>query len=140
MKKSLKSISIYGFLGKQNVHIPFDDENKVKILVGENGIGKTQILNIIYYTLTSNISKLFACQFEKIEFTFEKEIIEIDISKISKLFASIWNNTNNASEKYKPDFDRLKEYFSEGKLKVSKSFTKLLAARLFPMPEEPENK
>ncbi len=61
----LKRFSIYGFLGINDVHISFDDN--IKILIGENGLGKTQVLNIFYYTLTINFSKLSELAFNKIE-------------------------------------------------------------------------
>ena len=64
---NIKSFSVYGLFGTSDVHIPFD--NDVKILIGENGLGKTQILNIFYYTLTRNFDKL-------LDFPFDKTIIE----------------------------------------------------------------
>ena len=45
----IKSFSIYGLFGTQDVHIDFDEN--IKIIIGENGLGKTQLLNIIYYLL-----------------------------------------------------------------------------------------
>ncbi len=58
MKTSnLKSFSIYGLFGTTDVHIPFEED--VKILAGENGIGKTQVLNIFYYTLSCKFETLF---------------------------------------------------------------------------------
>ena len=38
-KSFIKSFSVYGLFGKDDVHIPFDETTK--ILIGENGIGKT---------------------------------------------------------------------------------------------------
>ncbi len=43
---SIKSFSIYGLFGTNDVHVPFDEN--IKILVGENGLGKTQVLDILY--------------------------------------------------------------------------------------------
>jgi predicted ATP-binding protein involved in virulence len=64
---NIKSFSVHGLFGTDDVHIPFDEN--IKILVGENGIGKTQVLNLFYYTLTRNFFRLG-------EFSFEKLILE----------------------------------------------------------------
>ena len=54
--------------GYQNVEI--DIENNRKILVAENGSGKTTILNILYCCLTNNTNKLKSFIFEKAELKF----------------------------------------------------------------------
>lgn len=51
-----KEISIYGLFGENDVHIPIKD-NRL-ILVGYNGIGKSTILNIFYYFISQQWSKL----------------------------------------------------------------------------------
>ncbi|MEG2637586.1 MAG: AAA family ATPase, partial [Acinetobacter sp.] len=51
--------------GYQNVEIDID--NNKKILVAENGSGKTTILNILFYCLKNNTSKLKNFNFEKVE-------------------------------------------------------------------------
>ena len=53
---NIKSFSVFGLFGTDDVHIPFDEN--VKILIGENGLGKTQVLNLFYYTLTRKFFKL----------------------------------------------------------------------------------
>ena len=61
----IKTFSIYGLFGTKDVHIPFD--NNIQILVGENGLGKTQVLNIIYNTISCDFEKLEDAVFDKIE-------------------------------------------------------------------------
>ncbi len=68
MKSHLKSFSIYGLFGTVDVHIPFDQD--VKILMGENGIGKTQILSILYYALSGNAEQLNKFNFKKIKIEY----------------------------------------------------------------------
>lgn len=76
MKSSnIKSFSVYGLFGTSDVHIPFDEN--IKILIGENGLGKTQVLDILYYTLTRNFIRLNAYVFDTINIDFEKESIQI---------------------------------------------------------------
>ncbi|MFO0140714.1 MAG: ATP-binding protein, partial [Aphanizomenon sp.] len=66
---NIKSFSVYGLFGTDDIHIPFDEN--IKILVGENGIGKTQVLNLFYYTLTRNFFRLD-------EFSFDQLILEFN--------------------------------------------------------------
>ena len=80
----IKSFSIYGLFGISDVHIPFDEP--VKILIGENGLGKTQILNIFYYTLTGNFFRLSEFNFDKLVLKFAKgEEITLEKEKIDDL-------------------------------------------------------
>lgn len=65
---NLKSFKINKLYGYRDVHIDFD--SSVKILIGENGLGKTTVLNIIYYTLSKNFEKLDKINFHSIEIYF----------------------------------------------------------------------
>jgi predicted ATPase len=65
MIKRFKITKLFGF---RNVSIPFDDS--VKILIGENGLGKTTVLNSLYYVLSEKYIKLFSIEFERIELLF----------------------------------------------------------------------
>ncbi len=76
---NIKRFSIYGLFGINDVHIPFNEN--IKILIGENGLGKTQVLNIFYYTLITNFSKLSEFSFEKIELILYPNNKLITISK-----------------------------------------------------------
>ena len=126
MKSPIKSVSIYGFLGKNDIHIPFENENKVKILVGENGIGKTQVLNIFYCAFTSNISKLLEYNFERIELFFEAETIEISKTKIAKMFSGIWNSSSITNPRFdKLGFDKVKEYISNNTILYFPTFRRI---------------
>lgn len=69
----IKSFSVLGLFGTNDVRITFDEE--IKILVGENGIGKTQILNIFYYTLTRNFIKLSEFRFDRVELTLGSQTL-----------------------------------------------------------------
>lgn len=92
MKKSkINSFAVYGLFGTDNVYIPFDED--VKILVGENGLGKTQILNLFYYTLTTNFFKLTEFNFEKLVLEFEgQEPIELPKFDLEELIKDAYNH------------------------------------------------
>lgn len=67
----IKRFKITGLFGFRNVDINFEDN--VKILIGENGFGKTTVLNSLYYLLNKKYTKLSNIEFEIIELNFEKE-------------------------------------------------------------------
>lgn len=64
----LKRFKINKLFGFRNVNIPF--ENDIKILIGENGLGKTTVLNCLYYVLSQKYHKLFEIDFERLELAF----------------------------------------------------------------------
>jgi len=80
---NIKSFSVEGLFGTSNVKIPFNDGTK--ILIGENGIGKTQILNLFYYTLERNFFRLGEFNFKKIILEFEEDSVEITKTQIDDL-------------------------------------------------------
>lgn len=72
---TIKKVRIRGlFSTEQGFDIPIN--NDVIILIGENGIGKTTALNILYYTLTKKFYKLRSFLFSEIliEFTSGRKI------------------------------------------------------------------
>lgn len=81
--------------GYQNVDINISDN--LKILVAENGSGKTTILNILYCCLMNNVNKLKNFIFEKAELTFSngnktvfyREDLE---QKYNENFDEVWGN------------------------------------------------
>ena len=52
----IKRFKITGLFGFRNVDINFEDN--VKILIGENGFGKTTVLNSLYYLLNNKYERL----------------------------------------------------------------------------------
>lgn len=59
------------------INFEYNFKQKNTIFVGENGIGKTTILSILYHVLSTNISELLKYEFESIEIKYEdmKDII-----------------------------------------------------------------
>lgn len=64
----IASFAMTGLFGNMNVEIPF--ESPIKILVSENGFGKTTVLNSLYFTLTKRLNKLAEIPFKTIMLTF----------------------------------------------------------------------
>jgi len=67
--KIIQSFTIKGLFGLYDVHIPF--ENDVMILIGENGMGKTQIMNLLYYMLSKDFINLDQSDFAEFYIKFE---------------------------------------------------------------------
>ncbi len=88
----IKSFSVYGLFGTDDVHIPFNDD--VKILIGENGLGKTHILNIFYFTLTKNFYRLQEFSFERLVLEFnDLNVVELSKEMISMFYNDIFKNS-----------------------------------------------
>lgn len=68
-KPFIKKYSVQGLFGYKNIELTFD--KNVKILIGENGYGKTTILNSLAYLLQSAYIKLSRIKFEKIKIEFD---------------------------------------------------------------------
>lgn len=75
---NLKEFSIKNLFGYQNINLVF--KNDKLILMGENGLGKTSILNSIYFTLTKKWNKLLKINFERIHIKFDNNL-EFEFSK-----------------------------------------------------------
>lgn len=69
---NLEYIKIIGLFGRHDVELHFDKE--VNIYIGENGLGKTTILNCVYYILKKQYMKLAEIDFMEIEIKFAKEV------------------------------------------------------------------
>ena len=67
-KITLKEFEVIGMLGvKKSIHkVSFDSEQKVKILYGINGAGKTTFLRILEAVFTRSI--IFSDSIQRIEF------------------------------------------------------------------------
>lgn len=61
----LKRFIINDLFGYQTVDIPFD--KNIKILIGENGLGKTTVLNTLYFVLDKKFERLSKVKFSTIE-------------------------------------------------------------------------
>ncbi|MCB0699119.1 MAG: hypothetical protein KDC11_04690 [Chitinophagaceae bacterium] len=81
---NLHSFVIEGLFEKNRVELVFDDQ--INILIGENGLGKTTILNILYYTLTRKFKNLYHLPFNRLIITFRTglsaEILKEDIEEL----------------------------------------------------------
>ena len=74
-KTSIERFTIKGLFGSNDVTLNF--QNEVNIYIGENGLGKTTILNCLYYILHNDYVKLSEISFNEIVVKFSKEKEEV---------------------------------------------------------------
>jgi len=78
-ENKIKEFTIKGLFGTRDVTLPLN--TNIKVLIGENGLGKTTILNALFYTLTGQFYKLNGLHFKSVnislisgeEFVLERE-------------------------------------------------------------------
>jgi len=82
MELSIRKFEIFGLYDERNVSIDFD--SNTKIIVAENGYGKTTVLNAFYSVLAGDLDRLRKMPFSKIAVTFNKgEPIELTKESLS---------------------------------------------------------
>lgn len=89
---NLEYIGIFGLFNRYNIEIPFDKQ--VNIFIGENGLGKTTILNCIYFVLEKKFLKLSNIQFSEIKVKFKNDS---KIYKISNADIREYNRSKGGS-------------------------------------------
>lgn len=117
-KTNLERIKIIGLFGEKDVFITF--EEKVRILIAENGAGKTTILNIIIAAISGDTKKLKDLPFGE---------IKIKIKGVRKEYSIIKNKLYEEEElerKYKALNKKL--YFD---YKTSKNSKKIKKSKFF---------
>ena len=72
MSKKLTRFQISGLFNQFDVNLDLNTD--VNIFIGENGMGKTKIMNCLNYSLKRDFSNLKDIKFEKITITFEDEV------------------------------------------------------------------
>ncbi|NJB84185.1 AAA family ATPase [Wenyingzhuangia aestuarii] len=94
----IKKFKIKQLHGYRDVDIDLSDS--VKILIGENGLGKTTILNIIYYTLSKKFKRLSNYNFESIEVVFNsrKKVVFTKQTLLKYLNLDKENNASHFGE------------------------------------------
>lgn len=120
-KSEIKKININQLYGDTNISIAFN--NNVMVLVGENGLGKTTLLNIIYYSLSCDFKKLSRIKFKSIEIFFDNnESVVINRKDIIPKRVSI--DTESYTEEefnkidliYETENIRIKKYILDEKI------------------------
>lgn len=95
---AIERFAIKGLFGRNDVTLNF--KNEVNIYIGENGLGKTTILNCLYYILHDDYIKLSEIYFDEILVKFKNES-EMSISKADVL--KYMKRTRRVRNRYQED-------------------------------------
>ena len=103
-KPYIKSYSVLGLHGDKDVELSFN--SPYKILVAENGTGKTTVLNSLFYLLTGQYQKLSQIEFDRIQLVFSNnESVELSRNDISVEMPSNLEKLTH--------YNRLKQYIGD---------------------------
>lgn len=80
MKMNIENFKIIGLFGKKDVSLTF--KNKVQIYVGENGLGKTTVLNLLYYLLSCKFEEMLKTNFSSVSIKLNSKIYEFTKTQI----------------------------------------------------------
>ena len=72
MKPTVENFEILGLFGGKDVKLSFT--NKVQIYIGENGLGKTTVLNTLYYLLSLKFEELVNINFSEIKIRINENL------------------------------------------------------------------
>lgn len=95
-KVKLLNLSITKLYGELNYSVTFNDD--ITFLYGDNGCGKTTILNILTYIITGKIYELFRYDFTTMELTYssaqtgKKEKIKLLNDRVNNISVSYQDN------------------------------------------------
>ena len=64
----IESFCIKSLFGKKDVNLTF--KNKAQIYIGENGLGKTTVLNALNYLLNCDFNNLINILFSRVDIVF----------------------------------------------------------------------
>ena len=85
----IRRIIIEGLFGLFNHDIPFKTDDRVTIIHGPNGVGKTTILKLIADLFAKRFQSLRACPYQRLIFEFERPRCDLFIKKILSKSPSI---------------------------------------------------
>ena len=102
-KPFIKRFAISGLFGYKNFDINFDDS--IKILIGENGYGKTTLLNSLSFLLRGEYKNLSRIKFDQIQIEFD------DLHKYDFTYADL-KSYSQYLDKQKDNEDGLISYIS----------------------------
>ena len=105
-KTRITRFKISKLFGYQDVDIDFAD--RYKILIGENGLGKTTILNALYFILDKKFKQLNKLKFESIELVFQNKN-KISFTKNDLKFFVEGRNRNQENQFFQILKDRIKK-------------------------------
>lgn len=136
LNQIISKFSIVKLFGCQDVELKID--NNELILIGENGSGKTTVMNMFYHMLKGDFKKLEKYEFDRIELEFtNKDVINFSKYELDMLIK--FKGRNSASQlrrRLNSEFSRSAEFkkviqeIEDKELKITDVESGVLAERL----------
>lgn len=95
---SIRKFIVRGLFGIKDVELSFD--KRVQIFIGENGLGKTTVLNSLYYVLSKNFIRLNKINFKEIEIHFRNDKVKFTKKELENYIASLSGNRRSGFQDY----------------------------------------
>lgn len=95
---SIRKFIVRGLFGIKDVELSFD--KRVQIFIGENGLGKTTVLNSLYYVLSKNFIRLNKINFKEIEIHFRTDKVKFTKKELENYIASLSDNRRSGFQDY----------------------------------------
>lgn len=130
MSLQLTRFAVFGLHGKFDIDIPIYD-NRL-ILVGVNGLGKTTVVNLIYFLLTAQWGRLLESEFLTIEIQLNGQNVEISRKDIQ--------NKSNLSERYEKAIARFSARSPFPPRLIQKVFSHPAYQNIIDMPDSEREK
>ncbi len=80
----IKKICINGLFGEKNIVVNLN--GTIKIIVGENGTGKTHVLNILYYLMSNKLIELNKIDFYSLAIHTDKKTFKLPKKELTNFF------------------------------------------------------
>lgn len=86
--KNINEIYIKGLFGRHDIRVPIRD-NRL-IIVGVNGIGKSTVLNILYFFISRQWEKLADIEFDTIKIKIGRQTLSVDHASLRDYVESLF--------------------------------------------------
>lgn len=153
----MEEVKIYNLFGTYDVKLNLKNNYNMKIYVGENGIGKTTILNILHAILTGEVQKIINIDFEKIDvisndklYKFKKKdmLLSLNLNEVIKKMRTLLRiNLSHSVQKDLEELAKKDDVVSfynvllelKEKEEISEKFYNRLISEIFYSNSEKEN-
>ena len=99
MNEILTHFHITSLQDTRDVHVRID-ENKL-VLVGENGTGKSTVVNLVYFFLTGQWKRMLDYKFSQIEATISSKSYKLDREELAENFDRLSPGIRNSNRLYR---------------------------------------
>lgn len=111
----IRGFLIANLFGEKDVNLKFED--KTTIFVGENGIGKTTVLALFYYTITGQLEMLSKYDFDFIKIDFFNDSYTLNYEEIQN-YAEFSKTKARRARNYERHLNNIRNSLSESQFQT----------------------